>query len=78
MTWDEQRVKLYLDGAEQTRDKEGEYAGDGVIDLPAGPQTRINLGWRFGNWYCPCAIDDMVVYGKALSAEHAGALFRGE
>ncbi len=78
VTWDEDRVKLYLDGVEQTRDKEGEYAGDGVIALPSGAQTRINLGWRFGNWYCPCAIDELVVYGRALSAERVGALFRTE
>ena len=69
VTWDDKRVKLYLDGKEQTRPDEGKQAGDALIALPAGPQTRINLGWRFGNWYCDCAIDQLIVYGKALTPD---------
>ena len=69
VTWDADRVLLYLDAIEQTRDDEGSRFGDGVIALPTGEQTRINLGWRYGNWYCNAAIDDFTVYGRALSAE---------
>ena len=74
VTWDENRVRLYLDGAEQTRPDEGKQSGDAVSTLPAGKQTRINLGWRFGNWYCDCAIDKLTVYGRALSGEEVAAL----
>ena len=56
VTWDADRVLLYLDAIEQTRDDEGSRFGDGVIALPTGEQTWINLGWRFGNWYCNAAI----------------------
>jgi len=66
VTWDHKRVKLYLDGKEQTRPNEGKQAGD-VANLPASGQTRINLGWRFGNWYCDCAIDELTVHGRALT-----------
>ncbi|MBN1344296.1 MAG: hypothetical protein JXQ73_16535 [Phycisphaerae bacterium] len=69
VTWDERRVRLYIDGKEQTRDNEGKQAGDGVSALPGGGQTKINLGWRFGNWYCDCAIDELIVHGRALGAE---------
>ncbi|GAF93536.1 unnamed protein product [marine sediment metagenome] len=68
VTWDPKRVTLYLDGKEQTRPNKGEQAGD-VVNLPAGGQTKINLGWRFGNWYCDCAIDELTVHGRALTAE---------
>jgi hypothetical protein len=76
ITWDEKRVRLYLDGEEQVREDEGEIPGDGVSMFPAGGQTRINLGWRFGNWYCDYAIDDLIVCGKALSAEDAQRIAR--
>lgn len=69
VTWDDKRVKLYLDGKEQTRSEEGKHAGDTVIALPTGQQTKINLGWRFGNWSCDSAIDDLTVYGRTLTAE---------
>ena len=75
VTWDEERVKLYLDGEEQTREDEGKYAGDAVIRLPAGDQTRINLGWRFGNWYCDCDVDELTIYSKALTAEEVAAKY---
>ena len=68
VTWDKLRVKLYLDGKEQTRGGEGATAWDGVAHFPAGQQTKINLGWRFGNWFCPCDIDSLTVYGRALTA----------
>jgi len=29
---------------------------------------KINLGWRFGNGYCDCAIGDLTVHGQALTA----------
>ena len=69
VTWSATRVRLYLDGIEQIRDDEGSRFGDQVVFLPAGEQSRINLGWRFGNWYCDSTIDDFTVYGRALSAE---------
>ncbi|MBD3182464.1 hypothetical protein GF312_09245 [Candidatus Poribacteria bacterium] len=65
ITWDHDRVKLYLDGEEQIREDEGQRYGDRVINLPTGQQTRINLGWRFGNWYCDCDIDSLRIYGKS-------------
>lgn len=68
VTWDADRVRLYLDGKEQMRENEGEYAGDSVIDLPAGQQTKINFGWRFGNWHCDCDIDELIVHSKPLTA----------
>jgi hypothetical protein len=68
ITWDRKRITLYLDGVEQVRQDEGKYQWDGVEALPAGEQTRINLGWRFGNWYCDSAIDEFTVYGRALSS----------
>jgi len=73
VTWDQQRVRLYLDGTEQVRPDEGKRAGDAVVALPSGPQTRINLGWRFGNWHCDCDIDNVLVYGRALSSQEAAA-----
>jgi len=77
VTWDDKRVKLYLDGEEQTRPDEGKNLGDTVINLPAGQQTKINLGWRFGNWYCDCAIDDLTIYSRTLTAEEvAGKYFQ--
>ena len=78
ITWDEERVRLYLDGEEQIRDEEGRYAGDEVTALPTGQQARINLGWRFGNWYCDCAVDDLTVYSRALTAEEVAALTHQE
>jgi len=69
ITWDEKRVRLYLDGREQLREEEGKYPGDSPIFPAAGPQRRINLGWRFGNWYCDCDIDELTIYGRALTAE---------
>jgi hypothetical protein len=69
VTWDDNRVKLFLDGVEQVRPDEGKYQWDAVEALPAGEQTRINLGWRFGNWYCDSAIDEFTVYGRALSSQ---------
>jgi hypothetical protein len=69
ITWDQKRVKLFLDGVEQIRPDEGAYQWDGVELLPEGEQTRINLGWRFGNWFCDSAIDEFTVYGRALSSE---------
>jgi len=62
-------VRLYLDGREQLREEEGKYPGDSPIFPAAGPQRRINLGWRFGNWYCDCDIDELTIYGRALTAE---------
>ncbi|MBC8236476.1 glycoside hydrolase family 127 protein [bacterium] len=76
VTWDEKQVRLYLDGKEQNRPEEGKYAGDSVIVLPTGQQTKINLGWRFGNWYCDCAIDDLIVYGRTLTAEEVAAKYK--
>lgn len=73
VTWDEARVRLYLDGKEQTRSGEGTMAWDGVAHFPAGQQTRINLGWRFGNWFCPCDIDSLTVYGRALNGKEIAA-----
>jgi len=67
ITWDEKRVKLYLDGVEQVRDEEGKYPGDSPIFLPCGNQTWINLGWRFGNWNCDCCVDELAIYGRALT-----------
>jgi hypothetical protein len=78
VTWDEKRVRLYLDGEEQIREEEGRYAGDGVTSFPAGRQTRINLGWRFGNWYCDCAIDDLTIYSRALTAREVADLVHQE
>lgn len=69
ITWDEERVRLYLDGVEQTRSDEGARPGDGVADLPAGEQTKLNLGWRFGNWYCDCTIDELTIFGRTLSPD---------
>jgi hypothetical protein len=66
ITWDEERVRLYLDGEEQEREDEGKYAGDGITALPTGQQAKINLGWRFGNWHCDCAIDEITIYSEAL------------
>jgi rhamnogalacturonyl hydrolase YesR len=76
ITWGEGRVRLYLDGVEQTRPDEGKKPGDGFTDYPAGGQTRLNLGWRFGNWYCECAIDEVTIYGRALAAEEIAARAR--
>jgi hypothetical protein len=76
VTWDDQCVRLYLNGEEQTREEEGKYPGDSVGHLPASPQTRINLGWRFGNWYCDCAIDELTVYGKALTKKEIAERYR--
>ncbi len=73
VTWDRVRVRLYLDGKEQTRSGEGTKAWDSVAHFPAGQQTRINLGWRFGNWFCPCDIDSLTVYGRALNAKEIAA-----
>jgi hypothetical protein len=73
ITWDDERVRLYLDGREQTRGDEGSHPGDGVEELPAGGQTKLNLGWRFGNWHCDCVIDELTVYGHALSADEIAA-----
>ena len=75
VTWDTARVRLYLDGNEQTREDEGSRFGDEVIALPAGRQTRINLGWRYGNWYCDASIDDLTIYGRALTAEEIAEHF---
>lgn len=76
VTWDEKRVRLYLDGEEQIRPDEGKYPWDGVKLLPAGRQTRINLGWRFGNWYCDSTIDELAVYGRALAPAEIAANYR--
>jgi len=73
VTWDNQRVRLYLDGKEQTRPDEGKRAGDAGVALPSGPQTRINLGWRLGNWHCDCDIDQLTVYGRALTEAEVAA-----
>jgi hypothetical protein len=75
VTWDNERVRLYLDGNDQIRQDEGKYAGDGVIRLPSGQQTRINLGWRIGNWYCDCDIDDLVIYNRALNPDEITAKY---
>ena len=75
---DEQRVKLYLDGVEQTRDREGEFFGDGVRALPSGRQTKLNLGRRFGNWFCDCAIDELTIYGRALTPKEVAAKAKRE
>ncbi len=76
VTWDNEKVKLYLDGEEQIRPDEGKYAGDDVVAFPSGKQTRVNLGWRFGNWYCDCAIDSITIYSKALSPSEISGLFK--
>lgn len=69
VTWDRQRVRLYLDGEEQVREDEGTYPGDSVEFLPTGEQTCINLGWRHGNWYCDCTLDELTIFGYALEAQ---------
>lgn len=69
VTWDGKRVTLYLDGKERTREKEGSCTWDGMAHWPAGEKSTINLGWRFGNWYCDCDIDSLTVYGRAMTAE---------
>jgi hypothetical protein len=67
ITGDEKRVILYFDGKEQMRENEGKYPGDSPVFLPSGNQTWINLGWRFGNWYGDCSIDELRIYGRALT-----------
>jgi len=75
VTWDAARVRLYLDGKEQIRPDEGKYLWDGVVLLPAGGQTRLNLGWRFGNWYCDSTIDELTIHGRALQPDEIRARF---
>lgn len=75
VTWDQSRVRIYFDGAEQVRPDEGKWAWDGVNGFAGGPQTRINLGWRFGNWYCASTVDELTVFGRALSAAEVAARY---
>ncbi|HEU0139072.1 MAG TPA: LamG-like jellyroll fold domain-containing protein [Bryobacteraceae bacterium] len=75
VTWDATRIRLYLDGKEQIRPDEGKYLWDGVALLPAGGQTRINLGWRFGNWYCDSTIDELAIHGRAFRPDEIRARF---
>jgi hypothetical protein len=68
ISWNDRRVRLYLDGVEQVRPGEGKTLWDSVDGLPTGTQSRMHLGWRFGNWYGDSTIDELTVYGREFTA----------
>ena len=83
ITWDKKRVRQYVNGKEESRGpmspaSVGSKPGDEIIHLPTGQQTKINLGWRYGNWPGDCRIDEITIHGKALTLEDVKARYAGK
>ncbi len=75
LVWNHECIRLYLDGKLQVRPDEGKVLWDNVNGLTTGPQTRINLGWRFGNWLGDSTIDELTVFGRELAADEIAKRF---